>query len=82
MNNRESLIKLIGRLSDKAIERIYRLAEYLYVYKEEVRCGMSEEWNEEKNRLIDATNEILYATNDLRVLEQIYRCAKNITRED
>lgn len=43
---------------------------------------MSEEWNKEKNRLIDATSEILYATNDLWVLEQIYRCAKNITRED
>ena len=52
MNNRESLIKLINRLSDTAVERVRRLAEYLYVYKDEVRCGMSEEWNKESDRLV------------------------------
>ena len=30
-----ALIKLLDRLSDKYIERIYRLAEYLYIYKED-----------------------------------------------
>lgn len=34
---KKALLKLIDRLSDKAIERIYRLAEYLYVYKEDVK---------------------------------------------
>lgn len=32
---KEELIKLLDRLSDKSIERIYWLAEYLYIYKEE-----------------------------------------------
>lgn len=31
---RKSLIKLIYHLSDDAVMRIYRLAEYLYVYRE------------------------------------------------
>lgn len=52
MNCRESLIKLIDRLSDTAVERVRRLAEYLYVHKGEVRCGMSEEWNKENDRLV------------------------------
>ncbi len=34
---KEELIKLLDRLSDKSIERIYRLANYLYIYKEAVR---------------------------------------------
>lgn len=31
---KKALLNLLDRLSDKAIERIYRLAEYLYIYKE------------------------------------------------
>lgn len=31
---RTLLTKLLDRLSDKAIKRIYQLAEYLYIYKE------------------------------------------------
>lgn len=31
---KEALTKLLDRLSDKAIERVYRLAEYLYIYKD------------------------------------------------
>lgn len=34
---KEELIKLLNRLSDKSIERIYRLAKYLYIYKEDAR---------------------------------------------
>lgn len=34
---KKALLKLLDRLSDKAIERIYRLAEYLYVYKEDIK---------------------------------------------
>lgn len=33
---KEELIKLLDRLSDKSIERIYRLAQYLYIYKEDM----------------------------------------------
>lgn len=29
------LIKMLDRLSNKHIKRIYNLAEYLYIYKEE-----------------------------------------------
>lgn len=81
MNNRESLIKLIDRLSDKAVERVRRLAEYLYIHKNEVRCGADEEL-EERQRLISAINGILHATDSLWVLNQILRCASNITKED
>lgn len=31
---KKALLKLLDCLSDKAIERIYRLAEYLYIYKD------------------------------------------------
>jgi len=31
---RTALIKLLDRLSDKHIKRLYQLAEYLYVHKE------------------------------------------------
>lgn len=37
MSYRESLIKLLFHLSDKSIERIYRLANYLYIYKEDYK---------------------------------------------
>lgn len=43
---------------------------------------MSEKRSKEKDRLIAAINEILHATDSLWILEQIYRCAKNMTRED
>ncbi len=29
-----ALLKLLDRLSDKSIKRLYQLAQYLYVYKE------------------------------------------------
>ena len=29
-----ALLKLLNRLSDKSIKRLYQLAQYLYVYKE------------------------------------------------
>lgn len=29
------LAKMLDRLSDKSIKRIYQLAKYLYIYKEE-----------------------------------------------
>ena len=32
---KKSLIELLDRLSEKSIKRIYELAKYLYVYKEE-----------------------------------------------
>lgn len=31
---RTLLAKMLDRLSDKAVKRIYQLAEYLYIYKE------------------------------------------------
>lgn len=31
---RALLIKILDRLSDKAVKRIYQLAEYLYIYTE------------------------------------------------
>ena len=31
---RTALVKLLDRLSDKSVKRIYQLAEYLYIYKE------------------------------------------------
>ena len=34
---KEELIKLLDRLSDKSIERIYRLANYLFIYKEDYK---------------------------------------------
>ena len=37
MSYRESLIELIFHLSDESIERIYRLANYLYIYKEDYK---------------------------------------------
>lgn len=30
-----ALLKLLDRLSDKSIKRLYQLAQYLYVYKEQ-----------------------------------------------
>ncbi len=29
-----ALLKLLDRLSDKSIKRLYQLAQYLYIYKE------------------------------------------------
>ncbi len=37
MSYRESLIELLFHLSDESIKRLYRLANYLYIYKEAVR---------------------------------------------
>ena len=37
MSYRESLIELLFHLSDESIKRLYRLANYLYIYKEDVR---------------------------------------------
>lgn len=35
MNYKEFLIKLVDNLSEKSIRRLYNLAEYLYIYKDE-----------------------------------------------
>ena len=35
MSYRGSLIELLFHLSDESIKRLYRLANYLYIYKEE-----------------------------------------------
>ncbi len=32
---KEELIKLLDRISDESIKRIYKLAKYLYIYKED-----------------------------------------------
>lgn len=37
MSYREGLIELLFHLSDESIKRLYRLANYLYIYKEDVR---------------------------------------------
>lgn len=36
MSYRENLIELLFHLSDKSIERIYKLATYLYIYREDI----------------------------------------------
>lgn len=34
MNYREHLIKLLDKLSESSLKRLYSLANYLYIYKE------------------------------------------------
>lgn len=34
---KENFIELLDHLSDKSIKRIYRLAKYLYIYKEDTQ---------------------------------------------
>lgn len=78
MNYKKLIIELLDKIDNgKFLRRIYiSLREYAR------ENGTSGELESEKGRLISAINEILYATDNLWVLEQIYRCAKNMTRED
>lgn len=77
MTYKKLIIELLSRIDNgKFLRRIYiSLRDYAR------DNGTSGELESEKDRLIVAINEILYAT-DLWVLEQIYRCASNITKED
>lgn len=34
MKHKDFLIKLLDKLSENSIRRLYKLAEYLYIYKE------------------------------------------------
>ncbi len=76
MTYKKLIIELLSRIDNgKFLRRIYiSLRDYARVN------GTSGELESEKDRLIVAINELLYAT-DLWVLEQIYRCASNITKE-
>lgn len=78
MNYKKLIIELLSRIDNgKFLRRIYiSLREYAR------ENGTSGELESEKDRLIAAINEMLYATDNLWVLEQILRCASNITKED